>query len=246
MEHSDGSSLAPAYQRLAERIQRQIQAGHLGPGARLPSETRLANDAEVSRSTVREALRTLQEAGFIERASPRIMVVAQQRDEPAQRQVTRVLREHRLTFAQLHEALALLEPELSRLAAERAQDADVEELREILAAQELALTAFDEWNRLDQVFHMTIAEIADNAALLIARAPVSRILDPALRDFVTTETATRAGLRWHHRILDQIAERDGEAAALMTKRHVDDFRSAWIARGRDLHQPVDPDDDSVT
>lgn len=239
-DSAESLTAVPAYERLATEIRDQIQAGTLAPGDRLPSEKRLADNANVSRSTVREALRTLQEAGFVERASPRIMIVCTREDEPAHRQLTRVLRQHHLTFDRLHEALVLLDPELSRLAATRAVASDVTELGQILAAQEHALTDYAEWNRLDQEFHMAIAEIADNAALLLARAPVSRILMPALHRFVTTETATRAALRWHRRILDEIADHDGEAAALMTRRHVDDFRSAWAAAGLDLEQTIGP------
>ena len=62
---------------------------------------------------------------------------------------------------------------------------------------------------------------------------------PAMHRFVTTETATGAALRWHHRIFDQIARHDGEAAALMTRRHVDDFRAAWIAAGFDTQRTID-------
>ena len=68
-----------AYEQLAAVLRRRIDSGALKPGDRLPSETGLAQQAGVSRSTVREALRTLQEAGFIERASPKVMVVRSQR-----------------------------------------------------------------------------------------------------------------------------------------------------------------------
>lgn len=236
MANGDISTNVPAYQRLAEQIREQVERGELVPGARLPSEAQLAKDADVSRSTVREALRMLQESGFVQRVSPRIMVVNGQDDELTQMHVTRALHRHNLTFARLHEALSVLEPELSRLAAERATSADIEQLERNLAAQERALAKFDVWNRLDQEFHLTIAEMSDNAALILARAPVTQILMPAINRFVTTEIATRAGLSWHWRILDQIARHDGEAAALMTRRHVDDFRAAWVKAGYDLEQ----------
>jgi GntR family transcriptional regulator, transcriptional repressor for pyruvate dehydrogenase complex len=245
MAHAAEPTSAPAYQRLAAQIRQEIQIGELLPGDRLPSESQLASDADVSRSTVREALRTLQEAGFVERASPRIMIVSRRPQERDHRQLTRVLRRQHLTFDRLHEALVLLDPELSRLAALRATPADIDELDHILVAQQRALADYQEWNRLDQEFHMTIAEIADNAALLLARAPVSRVLLPALREFVTTETATGAALRWHRRILDEVAAGESEAAALMTRRHVDDFRAAWIAAGLDPDQSIESDDESA-
>jgi GntR family transcriptional repressor for pyruvate dehydrogenase complex len=239
MTDSSGAAALPAYERLAAKIRAHIMDGQLSPGDRLPSETRLAQSEDVSRSTVREALRTLQEAGYVERASPRIMVVRPHDDEPTRRELTRALRRHNLTFDRLHEALLVLDPELSRLAAQRAVPSDLDELAQNLSAQERALRDFDEWNRLDQEFHLIVAEIADNAALILARVPVTEILMPAMHQFVTSATATSAALRWHHRILDQIARHDGEAAALMTRRHVDDFRAAWIAAGFDTQRTID-------
>ncbi|HEY4830107.1 MAG TPA: winged helix-turn-helix domain-containing protein, partial [Solirubrobacteraceae bacterium] len=52
-----------AYEQLADKIRASILAGDLREGQRIPSEAQLAGDAGVSRSTVREALRLLQESG---------------------------------------------------------------------------------------------------------------------------------------------------------------------------------------
>ena len=80
-------SISRAYEQLAGQIRARILAGELAEGERLPSELALARDAQVSRGTVREALRLLEEAGFVERTSPRILVVRHPRgDEPAVRE----------------------------------------------------------------------------------------------------------------------------------------------------------------
>ena len=77
-------SISRAYEQLAGQIRARILAGELAEGDRLPSELALAREAQVSRGTVREALRLLEEAGFVERASPRILVVRRPRgEEPA-------------------------------------------------------------------------------------------------------------------------------------------------------------------
>jgi GntR family transcriptional regulator len=54
------------YQRVAERLTAGIQAGAFQPGERLPGEIDLARSFDVSRSTIRQALSSLQHAGLIE------------------------------------------------------------------------------------------------------------------------------------------------------------------------------------
>ena len=100
-------------------IRQRIVSGELGEGDRIPSESALAKEAQVSRSTVREALRTLEESGLIERTSPKIMVVRRPSEERAYQELHRALRRRNVTFNHLHEALLVLEPELTRLATMR-------------------------------------------------------------------------------------------------------------------------------
>jgi GntR family transcriptional regulator len=58
--------VAAKYQRLADLLTRDIHAGAFQPGERLPGEIDLARRFDVSRSTVRQALSSLQDAGLIE------------------------------------------------------------------------------------------------------------------------------------------------------------------------------------
>src|SRR5258705_4579184 len=90
--------VARAYEQLSALLRERITSGDLRVGERLPSETSLAEQAGVSRSTVREALRTLQEARLIQRASPRVMVVALRTDDPAFRELRHALRRRNVTF----------------------------------------------------------------------------------------------------------------------------------------------------
>lgn len=58
--------MAAKYKQVADSLVRRIQAGEIGSGARLPGEVDLARAYEVSRSTVRQALSSLKQAGLIE------------------------------------------------------------------------------------------------------------------------------------------------------------------------------------
>lgn len=63
---ADLGAAKPPYQRIAGELRLQIDAGTLGPGARLPTITVLAEDYNVSINTVQKALKVLKDAGLIE------------------------------------------------------------------------------------------------------------------------------------------------------------------------------------
>ncbi|HEX6228558.1 MAG TPA: GntR family transcriptional regulator [Solirubrobacterales bacterium] len=230
--------IARAYEQLAALLRERITSGDLREGDRLPSETALAKQAGVSRSTVREALRILEQSGLVERASPRIMVVADRSDVPAFRELRRELRRHNVTFHHLHEALMTIDTELTRLAAMRADRSDLETLHELIAAQERHLDHLGEWSRLDVEFHATIAEVSANPALIVAREPISQLLLPALYRFMDTRDMAEHATEYHRRILNEIEVHDPDTAAAVMRRHLNDWRTAWEKRGLDLHQEI--------
>jgi DNA-binding FadR family transcriptional regulator len=227
-----------AYEALASIIRNRILSGELAEGDRIPSETTLAREAQVSRSTVREALRTLEEAGLIARASPKIMVVRIADDERAHKELQGAMRRGNVTFAHLHEALLLLEPELTRLATIRAESSGIGRLQANLAAQADELEEFESWCRLDHEFHLAIAEMSGNPALVMIRAPVSDLLAPLLERFINSADLTRRALDFHRRIVEEIELRDADAAALMARKHVNDLRAIWEQAGLDLELQV--------
>lgn len=242
-EFADGRIVAPvkvarAYEQLAALLRERITSGDLAEGERIPSEISLAEQAGVSRSTVREALRTLQEAGLIERTSARVMVVARRSEDPVFRELRHELRRRNVTFHHLHEALVTLEPELARFAAERADADDIALLRDAVASQERNLEHFREWSRLDEEFHLAIAEMSGNPALIIARAPITQLLVPVLHRFIGSTTHTEHATRYHRRIVGEIEAGDPDTAAAVTRRHVNDFRTAWEKAGLDFHLEI--------
>lgn len=230
--------VARAYEQLADLLRGRIMSGDLREGERLPSETDLAAQGGVSRSTVREAFRTLQEAGLIERASPRVMVVRRRTGDPVYRELMHALRRRDVTFHHLHEALLVLEPELVRFATERADAHDLQVLRENLAAQNRNLDHFAEWSRLDEEFHLAIAEISANPALIIARAPITQLLLSTLHRFMRSRAMTHHATGYHHRIVTEMERQDGDTAASVMRRHVNDFRVAWEKAGLDFHMSI--------
>jgi DNA-binding FadR family transcriptional regulator len=120
----------------------------------------------------------------------------------------------------------------------RADASDVEALWNFVAVQERNLDHFQEWSRLDVEFHLAIAEMSANPALIIAREPITQLLLPLLHRFMDSTSLTEHATRYHRRIVTEIEAGDPDTAAAVTRRHVNDFRHAWENRGLDFHQEI--------
>jgi GntR family transcriptional regulator, transcriptional repressor for pyruvate dehydrogenase complex len=227
-----------AYEEVASKIRENIIAGELEDGDRISAEVKLAAEMEVGRSTVREALRTLEEEGYIERASPQIFVVSRQWRRRTSQVWSRAMQRAAVTMNDLHEALVAIEPEIARLAATRANASAVQRLRENLEQQAQSIGDYKRWCRLDEEFHLAIALSIDNPALVLARAPIVEMLSPVYHRFPDGRSVASRATDYHHRIVTAIEEADPEVAALMARRHVLDSRIPWDQAGVDFTVPV--------
>ena len=111
--------IAPAYKAVSDEIERGILDGVLAPGTALPTEQVLAERFGVNRSTVREAIRRIEQDGLLQRRAGRRLYVAL----PGLHQpMTRTLRERMLQhigFRELWQVALELEPTLLARSARR-------------------------------------------------------------------------------------------------------------------------------
>src|SRR6476646_7435091 len=126
--------------RAAQELCRFIEAEDLGPGAPLPTETRLAQMLGISRNSLREALRVLHGLGYVEKAAGRRVVVTAASqggksmfDESVLVEAAPIANEVRSHIAQ----------KCAELSAERMTAAELTELAGALAALEQAIARQD-------------------------------------------------------------------------------------------------------
>ncbi len=207
------------------RIAQTIRLGVVAPGEALPAERMLAELYEVSRDTVREAIRELADTGFLVRRRGRSggTFVADPLPVPP--------RPSPADLSELDDVLAMrqvLEAGAARAAASRELTAAE---REELWARFEALTGadLDDYRRLDSLLHLTIAHAAGIPSLvpLIAenRARITAWLDafPLL-----TRTIEHSQEQHAHIVQAILTGRPDEAAAAM-REHAD--ASAALIRG---------------
>jgi GntR family transcriptional regulator, transcriptional repressor for pyruvate dehydrogenase complex len=91
----------PAYKAISELIEQRIVSGEIKPGVQLPTEQELAQQFGVNRSTVREAIRQLEQEGLVERQGSKRLQVTMPGVYDAAPRAARSLLLHQVTFEEL-------------------------------------------------------------------------------------------------------------------------------------------------
>ncbi len=217
------------------RIQDLIKSVSLKPGDRLPTEIELAEKFGVGRSTIREALRALAALGMIDR-SKRGTFVSDGRlrgggEDPILLR-TRILKDCELT--DLLEWRLILEGEICSLAAKRATDEDIEQIRSALEEMERAARENEVTNfiQADASFHLAIAEaahnqVADRMLKLIRQELVEEIGETLSRD----PKLFGRSLKSHRLIFEAVRNEEAvQAKSLITKHLKDVSRTVESSR----------------
>jgi DNA-binding FadR family transcriptional regulator len=238
----DRLEIVPAYKTVCEAIEKEIMSGRLGPGDQLPTETELAAQFGLTRHTVREGHRILEEGGLVGReAGRRLFVKAPHYAELAPRALRAYIMQ-KVTFQELWEVSMSLEPSAAARAAEHIDASQIEELEDNLEAMEAAFQAGRSVIPLDVAFHNLVAEIAGNRVLLLAREPVSQLFYPALAKLFShprnRETGPRRLIDAHRHIIAALKAGDRVEAERWMRRHMADFRRGYDLCGFDLNEQI--------
>jgi len=230
----------PAYQLVAEAIEREIVSGRIGPGEPIGTEADLVKQFGVNRSTVREGIRCLEQSGLIRRASSRRLVASLPRHAKLATRISRALILHQVSFRELYEAIDMLERSAIELAIAHRSANDLEAIAANLARTRNALDDPGRMAELDTEFHALVASATGNRVLQLAREPASLLIYPATQPiFERVPEAAPRLLAAHERLYDALVRQDVEDARLWMRRHVADFGKGFLRTGRTLDDPVD-------
>lgn len=225
-------TISKASEAVHRALDEKILSGRIPMGSPLPTETELAEQFGVTRHTVREGMRALEQSGLVRREAGRRL-----------RRAVRALLMQGVTFRELWEVALRLEVWAVEMAAPLIDAAVIERLEANVAAMEKALAEGRSIIALDVEFHALIAEAACNRVLLMSREPVSLLFYPSLEKLFrhprTVDVSPVRVLEAHRAILYALRQRDPVAARDWMERHIMDFRRGYDLAGIDLDQPVD-------
>jgi len=207
------------YEDVANRIQDRIRAEHWRAGDRLPAESELAEEFDVSRSTVRSAVRSLQLAGILRSKAGSGTFVA---DRAPMILLTRELADILSDPNHLHDlvrARYLLEPQLAALAARNATEGEKTALLTLVDRMEQETDRFGLMSTGHQ-FHMELAAMSHNVVLTgFYQSAANQMRSMRVLDSLTLAVYLQ-GIEDHRQIAKAVAAGDAEAAQIAMEVHL--------------------------
>ena len=210
--------------RLHEDIVQQflslIHEGSLRHGDRLPSERMLADQFKVSRSSVREALRSLELQGLVvsKRGSGTFINTGDLNSAVAL--LVSTLSSGSDTLRDIFEMRHLLEPQIAFLAAQRVNHQDLLQLEEILEEQGRQIAQGETRVNADIDFHFALAVATHNSALVKVVSAVEDILSRSRDQSLQEPGRPQRSLASHRQILEMLQRRDIHGARQAMEHHL--------------------------
>ncbi len=236
MEQSAGKTPLPSAaggaSAIAAQLRRAIMDGTYGYRERLPAERDLAQHYRASRSTVREALRQLEEGNLVTRRIGSGTFVSYrgggEDDDVAER----------TSPLELIEVRIAIEPQMARLATLHATQRDLDRLAQALADVEACASRDREvYTRADAAFHQAFADCTRNPLMIGLYRQINSVRSHAqwarMRDKILSPDRQRDYNSQHRTLYEAIRARDTETAVATIVEHLEIARRDLIGAVRE-------------
>jgi DNA-binding FadR family transcriptional regulator len=214
---------------IAAQLHEAILKGAHTHGQRLPAERHLAQHFGTSRSTVREALRQLEEMALVTRRIGSGTFVNHP-TEPSENHVA-----ENTSPLELIEVRQAVEPHMARMAVAHATARDLEALGEALSVLESCGADRELFSSADERFHLALAEATDNPLMIWLYRQINAVRGHAQwgemkRKILTCENIDLYNVQ-HRKLYEAIRRRDIEAAVSCVDEHLDKARRDLLGAG---------------
>ena len=211
------------YEGVATQIKGLIKKGELKVGDQLPSERELAERLNVSRTSIREALRAMEMVGYLKSkvgGSGGTFVKEVEIEQIAEPlTITREDNQHLLL--EVLEVRMILEEWIARIAAEKRNENDLAELERSIEALQSDINGGGLGVEADTGFHESLANAVHNE-ILVKIMDMLRYMAVKIRQKTLVLPGTKAQtINDHKKILEAVKNKDSDQAAKMMKKHIE-------------------------
>jgi GntR family transcriptional regulator, transcriptional repressor for pyruvate dehydrogenase complex len=220
------------FQDVVDQIQEAIVDGRIRPGQQLPAERELKDQFGISRGTLREALRVLEQKGLIHIKTGVAggAIVKGVTTEQISENLGLLIRYRKVSLQNLAEFREALEGLVAGLAAERATGKDIKRLQELLDEarrnMELGPEHWDDFIRVDEQIHMELSVVTDNILYITVLQTVYHNIHTYYESYLPLdEKIVRENYDDLVNIVDAVDRRDPQRAREMAQDHVRRFNT---------------------
>jgi len=212
-------------EEIVSQVKQLISKGELKPGDRIPSERDLATMLGVSRPSVREAIMVLEAMGFVESRQGGGTYVKALTEASIMNPLAKLVEKRDPELLRsLAEVRMGLESWSAYLAAQRATDSDIAEMRRLYKIMEKQ-AAKGGWSPdVDAEFHYAITSASHNSLQMHVLDSIHSLfhatIQVALMEFYQQEGHVQLLLTHHHDIMEAIAAHDPELARKKMMEHL--------------------------
>ncbi|MFC4003798.1 FadR/GntR family transcriptional regulator [Prauserella oleivorans] len=224
------------FQRVVDHVQKALATGELKPGDRLPSERELGEQFGIGRTSVREALRVLENMGLVrsQPRDPRGPLVLPVSVEPVRRSIAMLTFGGALGLAELVQFRMITDASANLLAAARRTDEDLLALERNMARMRACLDrGYAEFSRADLEFHDLIAEAGGNTLVQVygdvTREAILTLIQQTILDADDQEALMLQSMRHHRAVFAAIADRDGLRASRLARESLYSYYADHVA-----------------
>ena len=201
------------YEEVAEAIYELIRSGQVKPGDKLDSVQQLAENFQVGRSAVREALTSLRAIGLVEMKQGEGTFVQKFETNQITFPLSTAILMNKNDIDQLLEVRIIIESGTAAAAAKRRTERDLSSMETALHAMVQSKRDMELGEKADLQFHMAIAEAAQNPLLMSLMNQVSELMGETMREtrkvwLFSKQTTIEQLYREHLAIFEAIKEKD--------------------------------------
>jgi GntR family transcriptional repressor for pyruvate dehydrogenase complex len=222
MQSTIHRSSPPLHKEIAEGLSERIISGDLPAKSLLPAERELCQSFGVSRTVVREAIKSLESRGLVRIERGRGTVVLEARPEAVVDSLRLMLRRNMHSIGQLLEVRRILEAGMAALAAQRRTEQSLTSMEHWLAIMRQKPGEPAGYVDADLAFHAEIAHAAQNPVFNALLDPFAELLRDSRIATFSGPRVVRARTRQHEAIMTAIRLRDPERASAAMSGHLAD------------------------
>lgn len=215
---------------VAEQLTEAIISRQIRAGERLPSERELGDKFKVSRTVIREAVRSLAARGLVRVTSGRGVEVNEFGARNVAASMRLLMRGHEsLDYGKVNEVRSAVEVQVAGLAAQRARPEEIASLRQLCDDHQRSLEKGDMTaaGEFDFQFHRELTRASGNELLLAMLDSIADVLREVRNQSMAQPHVGEEGLRAHRRILKCVAAGKADAARDAMAAHLAEAERVW-------------------